>query len=347
MIWVDPVHPADIAILSAFEPELTRLLQYASIQGTHTIDGRQFHVGRLAGNQVVMALTGIGLIQAVRTTETLLEHFNISHVVFSGISGGVNPELNIGDVTVPDRWIQADGDSLWFAADAKMLEIANTVVDSVALTMCTSAGVCLEHEPRVNVGGNGVSNSFFVNDPIYRTFLWESFEAAGVDMETSAIAQVVGAQGIPFIAFRSLSDLAGGGPGQNQVRTFFQLAADNSATLVFSFLDTWAEHEAVVFVDGEASIPGSFILHQNYPNPFNPETNIRYELKRRDRVTLKIVDLRGQLVSTLFEGIETPGMKAISWDGRNASGAQVGSGVYIYTLQAGHAVQSRKMLLIR
>ena len=57
-----------------------------------------------------------------------------------------------------------------------------------------------------------------------------------IDMETSAVAQVAYVNGVPFIAFRSLSDLAGGGEGQNQVRTFFQLAADNSATVVRAFL---------------------------------------------------------------------------------------------------------------
>ena len=55
-------------------------------------------------------------------------------------------------------------------------------------------------------------------------------------METAAVAMVAHANGKPFIAFRSLSDLAGGGSGENEIRTFFELAADNSARVVIAFL---------------------------------------------------------------------------------------------------------------
>ncbi|QRK07606.1 hypothetical protein JQX13_47730 [Archangium violaceum] len=59
-----------------------------------------------------------------------------------------------------------------------------------------------------------------------------------LDMETSAVAVVAYSNGVPFIAFRSLSDLAGGGSGSNEISTFFQLAAHNSALVVRSFLES-------------------------------------------------------------------------------------------------------------
>ena len=55
-------------------------------------------------------------------------------------------------------------------------------------------------------------------------------------METAAVAHVAYANDVPFIAFRSLSDLAGGDPGDNQARTFFQIASDNSAAVVQAFI---------------------------------------------------------------------------------------------------------------
>jgi adenosylhomocysteine nucleosidase len=70
--------------------------------------------------------------------------------------------------------------------------------------------------------------------------LWNTFEANAVDMETSAVAGVASERGVPFIAFRSLSDLAGGGPGANEIDIFFQLAADNAASVVLAFLAAWA-----------------------------------------------------------------------------------------------------------
>jgi adenosylhomocysteine nucleosidase len=88
----------------------------------------------------------------------------------------------------------------------------------------------------VVVGGNGVSGQSFVDNAQFRTWAYQTFHARVLDMESAAVAQVAYANGAPFIAFRSLSDLAGGDPGKNQARIFFQLASDNSAAVVRAFI---------------------------------------------------------------------------------------------------------------
>ena len=60
-------------------------------------------------------------------------------------------------------------------------------------------------------------------------------------METAAVAHVAYVNEVPYLAFRSLSDLAGGGPGENELGTFFELASANSAALVMEFLTLWSE----------------------------------------------------------------------------------------------------------
>jgi adenosylhomocysteine nucleosidase len=124
----------------------------------------------------------------------------------------------------------------WFAADEAMLAAARSVADAVALESCTGENRCLERPPRVTVGGNGVSGQAFIDNRAFREFTFRTFQARVLDMESAAVAHVAYANGVPFIAFRSLSDLAGGESGENQIRTFFQLAADNSATVVRAFL---------------------------------------------------------------------------------------------------------------
>jgi adenosylhomocysteine nucleosidase len=236
--------------MSAFSPELSRLLDEADVQEIRTLDTCTCHIGRLADTDVILVLSGIGLEKAATTTQTVLDSFRVRGIVFSGIAGGINPNLNIGDVTVPARWGQADGQlgpeasDFWIPVDATMLEVASEVSGSVTLKECTADSVCLEHAPRVVIGGNGVSNSFFVDDAVYRERLWDTFQANAVDMETSAVARIAHARRVPYIAFRSLSDLAGGGPGANEVDTFFQLAADNAATVVLAFLRRWAKTES-------------------------------------------------------------------------------------------------------
>lgn len=235
--------PSYLVVMSAFPPELTRLLGEADVYDTLSVGEATCYVGTLAGNDVIFLLSGIGLESAAATTRAVLDTFEASGLVFSGIAGGINPGLNIGDVTIPARWGHADGDlepgdgSFWVPVDAFMLATAESIAGSVALSDSTPEGIRLEHEPQIVAGGNGVSNSFFVDDPEYRMWLWTTFEANAVDMETAAVARVAADEGVPYIAFRSLSDLAGGGPGANEVETFFQLAADNAAAVVLAFLE--------------------------------------------------------------------------------------------------------------
>jgi len=95
------------------------------------------------------------------------------------------------------------------------------------------------------------------------------------------------------------------------------------------------------------SIPETFVLYQNYPNPFNPSTTIRYAVKTRAEVTIRIFSVTGKEIVTLVNGIEEPGEKCIQWNGTNQEGNTVTSGVYIYQMIAGSHVEAKKMILVR
>ncbi|RMG63591.1 MAG: CHRD domain-containing protein [Calditrichaeota bacterium] len=95
------------------------------------------------------------------------------------------------------------------------------------------------------------------------------------------------------------------------------------------------------------AIPDAFALYANYPNPFNPTTTIRYDLKESVDVKLEIYNVLGEKVRTLVNAREAAGRKSVVWDGRNDRGQVVSSGIYIYRLQAGDFVQSRKMMLLK
>ncbi len=274
-----------LVIMSAFEPEMEKLRAEAEITDTLVINGRSHHVGQLGGNDVVILLSGVSMVNAAMTTQAVIDHFDVEAIIFSGIAGGVNPSLNIGDVVVPAQWGQyqeqlfaretaqgwdtgwssaefgnfgmmfpqnvsitrKDGatdteqDRFWFQTDPAMLDVAHRVANDVHLDKCAAQNDCLAGDPKVVVGGNGVSGPTFVDNAEYRNWVWETFQADALDMETAAVAHVAYVNGVPFIAFRSLSDLAGGGPGENEISTFFQVAADNSATTVIAYLEEWSE----------------------------------------------------------------------------------------------------------
>lgn len=272
-----------IAVMSAFSEELTLLLAAAEVEETVMYNGVEFTTGKLAGHDVVMFLSGVSMVNASMNTQLLLDKFNVTRIVYSGIAGGVNPELNIGDVAIPAQWGQyqealyarrnADGTyspppwaqtpfenfgmiypqwvtvrtntnpdgerKFWFEVDPDMLATAESVAATVELKTCAEENVCLTHDPKVVVGGNGVSGQTFVDNAEFREYTFRVFGANVLDMETAASATVAYVNGVPFIAFRSLSDLAGGGPGENEISTFFQIAADNSAAVVLAFLNAW------------------------------------------------------------------------------------------------------------
>ena len=97
-------------------------------------------------------------------------------------------------------------------------------------------------------------------------------------------------------------------------------------------------------------IPKETALLINYPNPFNPETWIPYQLATGATVTLRIYDVKGQVVRTLAIGYQAAGIykhksRAAYWDGRNAVGERVASGIYFYVLKAGDFSATRKMLI--
>jgi len=94
-------------------------------------------------------------------------------------------------------------------------------------------------------------------------------------------------------------------------------------------------------------LPSGFSLKQNYPNPFNVSTNIEYELSRPSMVVLRIYNALGQEVRTLINEKQTAGEWSINWDGRDGNHQPIGSGIYIYQMQVGNAIQSRKIMLIK
>lgn len=91
----------------------------------------------------------------------------------------------------------------------------------------------------------------------------------------------------------------------------------------------------------------SLTLDQNNPNPFNPKTVISFAVPREGQGSLRVFNLRGELVRTLREGAFTAGEQSVEWDGRTDSGVQAGSGVYLYRLEVDGLALSKRMMLLK
>jgi DNA-binding transcriptional regulator YhcF (GntR family) len=89
------------------------------------------------------------------------------------------------------------------------------------------------------------------------------------------------------------------------------------------------------------------IIAQSYPNPFNPETQIDYTLNTTGNVRIQIYNITGQLIRTFVMGYQPAGSYSVRWDGRNESGDQTASGVYLYRIEAGPYEVTNRMVLLK
>lgn len=268
------------AVMSAFAPELVTLLASTRDKKVVSVRGVDFTLGTLSGRPVVLVLSGVSMVNAAMTTQMLLDRFKVDALLFSGIAGGLDAHLHIGDVAVPRRWGQyleshivregADGAlkpvawsslpypafgviqpsnayvrvpgkaepirKFWFEADAGLTALAEKAVAGVRLDKCAANKTCLETSPKIVMGGEGVSGPAFMDNAGWRAYLNGTLGARVVDMESAAVALVAEQNGVPYIIFRSVSDLAGADPDENRMHTFMALAASNAAKVVTAML---------------------------------------------------------------------------------------------------------------
>ncbi len=114
-----------------------------------------------------------------------------------------------------------------------------------------------------------------------------------------------------------------------------------------SLLSVTRSPVTVVAEDRTTALPQAFSLSQNFPNPFNSQTLIRFALPASGEVELAVYNLAGQRVVRLAEGARAAGAYTVRWDGRDGSGRELASGVYLYRLRAGEQLESRKLLLLQ
>ncbi len=136
--------------------------------------------------------------------------------------------------------------------------------------------------------------------------------------------------------------------GIDQIVVFpdFDLGGRTQDNIIY--FDNISFYSNSVGVDNRSeTFPQGFVLEQNFPNPFNPSTTLRYELPEDGLVNVTIYDMMGRQVSTLVSNHQTAGYKSIQWNATNDFGKPVSAGVYLYQIQAGEFVQTKKMVLLK
>lgn len=204
--------PSTTAILSALAEEQQGLLERLQQPRRVTRAGRDFWLGDLHGQPVVLALSRIGKVAAATTATTLIEAFGVQRLVFTGVAGGVGPDVQVGDVVVASEFVQHDMDAspIFPRYQIPLYDRERFACDmdlSALLSGAVRAGGYTLHQGLIASGDR------FVSAAEESRLLQEALAAAGhaplaVEMEGAAVAQVCFDYGIPFAAMRTISDRA-------------------------------------------------------------------------------------------------------------------------------------------
>lgn len=167
----------------------------------------------------------------------------------SNISEDSSPDNQLNNLWYqPEEIFPVDGipeqrqHAFWVPVDPTYYNIAKKLKD-LELESCINSTTCLSTTPEVKFVKRGISQSIYLDNSAYRSFIYNKFEVSPVDMESASVALICLQQRVPFIAFRALSDLAGGGSAEsNEADTFLSIAATNSVTVVIQFVKLLSLH---------------------------------------------------------------------------------------------------------
>jgi len=221
---------APIGLICAIPQELADLRADLAHDDRIRIGGFDFDQGRLDGQPVVLAEAGIGKVNTATVATVLAVRFGARTLVFSGVAGGLDPDLAIGDVVVAERAIQHDAGvieegrlhpyqaghvpffnptpELGYAVRPDLLARVRARLADLELPPLSAAAGGSGRRPRL-VYGTILAGDQFIHCEATRERLHREFGAQAVAMEGGALAQVAERLGLPWLEIRALSDLAG------------------------------------------------------------------------------------------------------------------------------------------
>ena len=227
-----------IAIMGAMVEEITPLLEKLGTYKTIEYAGNKYYEASYKGVDLVIAYSKIGKVFSTLTATIMIEKFGAEKLLFSGVAGGINPALKIGDLIAATKLCQHDVDitafghpsgfipegELFTQSDAGLLEVAKSVADEMGKEL---------------LEGTIATGDQFVASEEKKEWISKTFQADALEMEGASVAVVCAALDVPFFILRAISDTADMDAGFNFDK-FLESSAQESATFVLKMLDRLA-----------------------------------------------------------------------------------------------------------
>lgn len=256
----------------------------------------------------------------------------------------------------PSTWVDTDGDGV--------VDTPALVVYFVTQGLDATSALIATADSLADVGMQGLAAMIFGLDATTAAALGAEVGAyagttltalltAGVSVE-DALAQT--GQATALYALDVLADAGvtvddsdhdwNGTNGRLVFQIGNSCVPDFQARDVYALFDIITQEDTASVVS-ENILPAKFAVYENYPNPFNPSTNIIFDIVEQSQTDVTVWNLLGQKVAVLFSGDLNTGRHSIKFDGHHTNGSLLPSGVYIYRIESGNNVATKKMMLLK
>lgn len=227
-----------IGIIGAMNEEVIELKSIMTDIQVEKIGNLEFFKGNLLNKEVILVEGGIGKVNAAICATLMIEHFKVSKVLFTGVAGGTNPDINIGDIVIGVDQIEHDFDSTAFGYALGQIPRMDTYIFEADRELVDLAySVAVEKFGREKVRkGRIVSGDEFVASVEKIKWLRDTFNADCTEMEGAAVAHVCHVFKMPFLIIRAISDKANH-DAKVDFPEFVKLAAKNSKTIIEGILE--------------------------------------------------------------------------------------------------------------
>ncbi|MCS1350113.1 5'-methylthioadenosine/adenosylhomocysteine nucleosidase [Mechercharimyces sp. CAU 1602] len=228
-----------IGIIGAMDEEISRFQADMKMEKQSEVAGVCFYEGIFAGKSIVLCKSGVGKVNAAICTQVLIDRYDVHAIIFTGVAGALDPNLEIGDCVISTQCQYHDMDVTALGLERGQIpfqEVSVFKADPMWVRLAREAGESIAEGKTVE--GKVLSGDQFISSTKTVLQLWSQLEGVCVEMEGAAVAHVCHANGVPFVVIRSISDKADHSATVN-FEKFTELASHRSCVMVHRMLEKW------------------------------------------------------------------------------------------------------------
>ena len=225
-----------IGIIFAMDEEINAFKKYINIDKEYDIFDLHFCEGIIFDNNFVLATSGVGKVNAARTTQILIDNYGVDYIINVGVAGGVKENLLVGDIIIGEKLVQHDFDITAFNHEKGYIPNVGVYIDADEYLVRLTENI-LKNNKINYYKGVIASGDIFCTEEVMSKKIAKKFNALCVEMEGASIAQVCHLCNIPFLVIRSISDI----PNNDNVITYEEFLEDSSKKVALVLRDILKE----------------------------------------------------------------------------------------------------------